>query len=93
VGAVLEVGYLVFNEGYTATSGGDWMRPELCNEALRLNQQNRARWDHLLIRRGLAIVETLLQDKTLQRYHLLHAVHAELLQKLGRRDEARAALH
>jgi predicted RNA polymerase sigma factor len=35
---VLEVVYLVFNEGYTATSGGDWMRPELCNEALRLGR-------------------------------------------------------
>ena len=207
LGSVLEVVYLVFNEGYTATSGCDWMRPELCFEALRLgrmlaelvpqqaeahglvalmeiqasrtaartdaqgnpvllNQQNRARWDHLLIRRGLAalgraeglgqspgsyqlqatiaacharaptaedtdwariaalyarlsrvapspvvelnravavsmhqgpvaalaIVETLLQDKAFGRYHLLHAVHGDLLQKLGQGDEARAAL-
>lgn len=206
--SVLEVVYLIFNEGYTATSGDDWMRPELCSEALRLgrmlaelapdqaevhglvalmeiqasrtaartdaqgkpvllNQQNRARWDHLLIRRGLAaleraehlgqapgsyslqaaiaacharaptadetdwariaalyaqlmqvapspvvelnravavamhqgpaaglaILDALLLDKTLQSYHLLHAVHADLLQKLGRQDEARAALH
>lgn len=206
--SVLEVVYLIFNEGYTATSGDDWMRPELCSEALRLgrmlaelapdqaevhglvalmeiqasrtaartdaqgkpvllNQQNRARWDHLLIRRGLAaleraerlgqapgsyflqaaiaacharaptaedtdwahitalyaqlmrvvpspvvqlnravavamhqgpaaglvLVEALLQDKTLQHYHLLHAVHADLLQKLGRQDEALVALH
>lgn len=93
--SVLEVVYLVFNEGYTATAGDDWMRPTLCNEALRLARilaelapeepeahglaalleiqasrtaartdergrpvlladQNRARWDHLLIRRGLA---------------------------------------
>ncbi len=93
--SVLEVLYLVFNEGYAATSGGDWMRPALCDEALRLGRilaelapqepevhglvalmeiqasrakarigpsgepvllldQNRARWDHLLIRRGLA---------------------------------------
>jgi RNA polymerase sigma factor (sigma-70 family) len=93
--SVLEVVYLVFNEGYTATAGDDWMRPALCNEALRLARilaelapaepevhglaalleiqasrtaartdehgrpvlladQSRARWDHLLIRRGLA---------------------------------------
>ena len=93
--SVLEVIYLVFNEGYTATAGDDWMRPALCNEALRLArivaelapaeaethglaalleiqasrtaartdeqgrpvllaEQNRGRWDHLLIRRGLA---------------------------------------
>jgi predicted RNA polymerase sigma factor len=206
LGSVLEVIYLVFNEGYTATSGGDWMRPELCNEALRLgrmlaeiapaqsevhglvalmeiqasrtaartdregspvllNQQNRSRWDHLLIRRGLAalaraealnqplgsyrlqaqiaacharapsaevtdwhriaalyaqlmrvapspvvelnravavgmaegaaaglaIVETLMQDKALQRYPWLRAVQGDLLEKLGRVGEARAA--
>ena len=93
--SVLEVIYLVFNEGYSATAGDDWMRPELCDDALRLGrivaelvpsepevhglvalmeiqasrsrartgasgepilllEQNRARWDHLLIRRGLA---------------------------------------
>lgn len=96
--SVLEVVYLVFNEGYTATSGDDWMRPALCDEALRLGrmltglapqepevlglaalmelqasrsaartdaqgrpvllmEQDRARWDHLLIRRGLAALE------------------------------------
>ena len=95
LGSVLEVVYLVFNEGYTATAGDDWMRPELVNEALRLGRmlaelaplvaevhgllalmelqasrmaarvdgsgrpvllqaQDRSRWDHLLIRRGLA---------------------------------------
>ncbi|WP_180131319.1 RNA polymerase sigma factor [Rhodoferax sp. BLA1] len=206
--SVLEVVYLIFNEGYTATSGDDWMRPELCAEALRLgrmlaelapdqaevhglvalmeiqasrtaartdaqgkpvllNHQNRARWDHLLIRRGLAaleraehlgqapgsytlqasiaacharaptaeetdwariaalyaqlmqvapspvvelnravavamhqgpvaglaLVDSLLQDSSLRSYHLLHAVHADLLQKLGRKDEAQVALH
>jgi RNA polymerase sigma factor (sigma-70 family) len=206
LGSVLEVVYLVFNEGYTATSGGDWMRPELCNEALRLGrmlaeiapdqaevhglvalmeiqasrtaartdregnpvlltQQNRSRWDHLLIRRGLAalaradalnqplgsyrlqaqiaacharapsadatdwhriaalyaqlmqvapspvvelnravavcmadgpaaglaIVDTLMQDKALKRYPWLHAVRADLLEKLGRGEEACAA--
>jgi RNA polymerase sigma factor (sigma-70 family) len=94
---VLEVIYLIFNEGYAATSGENWMRPELCDEALRLGRvlaelakdepevhgltalmelqmsrfaartdkngdpillldQNRARWDRLLIRRGLAAI-------------------------------------
>jgi RNA polymerase sigma factor (sigma-70 family) len=38
LGAVLEVLYLIFNEGYTATSGGDWMRPALCEDALRLGR-------------------------------------------------------
>jgi RNA polymerase sigma factor (sigma-70 family) len=93
--SVLEVIYLIFNEGYSATAGDDWMRPQLCEEALRLGRilaglapsepevhglvalmeiqasrlkartspsgepillldQNRARWDQLLIRRGLA---------------------------------------
>jgi len=91
--SVLEVLYLVFNEGYSAMAGGDWMRPALCREALRLGrvlaelmpaepevhglaalmeiqasriparlspaglpvplpEQNRGRWDQLLIRRG-----------------------------------------
>ncbi len=93
--SVLEVIYLVFNEGYSATAGVDWLRPELCEDALRLGRilaelapreqevhglvalmelqasrlrarvgpsgepvlltdQNRGRWDQLLIRRGLA---------------------------------------
>jgi len=93
--SVIEVIYLIFNEGYSATSGDDWMRPDLCNDALRLGRmlaelvpnesevhglvalmeiqssrlsarttssgepillldQNRALWDQLLIRRGLA---------------------------------------
>ena len=93
--SVLEVVYLIFNEGYTATSGADWMRPALCDEAMRLGrmlvelapaepevagllalmelqasrtaartnaqgqpvllaEQDRRRWDRLLIRRGLA---------------------------------------
>jgi predicted RNA polymerase sigma factor len=96
--SVLEVIYLVFNEGYSATAGDDWMRPALCEDALRLGrilaelateepevhglvalmeiqasrsaarigptgepilllEQNRARWDQLLIRRGLAALE------------------------------------
>ncbi|HET7321606.1 MAG TPA: sigma-70 family RNA polymerase sigma factor, partial [Longimicrobiaceae bacterium] len=95
LGAVLGVVYLIFNEGYSATAGEDWVRPALCEEALRLGRilaelapgepevhglvalmeiqasrlrarigpagepvllldQDRARWDHLLIHRGLA---------------------------------------
>src|SRR5213078_970318 len=38
--SVLEVIYLVFNEGYTATAGGDWMRPTLCEEALRRGREH-----------------------------------------------------
>lgn len=95
--SVLEVLYLMFNEGYAASSGSSWIRPTLCQEALRLGRvlaemtpnepevhglvalmeiqssrfrarvgpsgepilladQNRALWDHLLIRRGLAAI-------------------------------------
>jgi RNA polymerase sigma factor (sigma-70 family) len=98
VSSVLEVIYLIFNEGYAATAGDDWLRPALCEEALRLGRivaelapkepevhglvalmeiqasrtrarvgpsgepvllldQDRARWDRLLIRRGLAALE------------------------------------
>jgi RNA polymerase sigma-70 factor (ECF subfamily) len=96
--SVLEVVYLIFNEGYAATSGDDWMRPELCDEALRLGRilaqlvaqeaevhglvalmeiqasrlrarvgpsgepillldQDRSRWDQLLLHRGLAALQ------------------------------------
>jgi RNA polymerase sigma factor (sigma-70 family) len=96
--SVLEVIYLVFNEGYAATAGDDWVRPALCEDALRLGRivaelvpkepevhglvalmeiqasrsrarvgpsgepillldQDRGRWDHILIRRGLAALE------------------------------------
>ena len=204
--SVLEVVYLVFNEGYAATAGGDWMRPALCEEALRLGrvlaqlapdepevhglaalmeiqasrtkaridkggrpilllEQDRGRWDRLLIGRGLAaleraaalggergpyelqaaiaachgralsaeqtdwaqivalydalaqrqpspvvelnravavgmafgpeaalpLVDTLAAEAPMDRYHLLHAVRADLLAKLQRPDEARAA--
>jgi predicted RNA polymerase sigma factor len=98
LGGVLAVVYLVFNEGYAASAGEEWMRPELVNDALRLGRmlaelapsepevhglvalmelhasrmqarvgargeavllldQDRARWDRLLIRRGLAALE------------------------------------
>jgi len=203
--SVLEVIYLIFNEGYAATAGDDWMRPQLCEEALRLGRilaelardeaevhglvalmeiqasrfgartrpdgtpillldQDRARWDRLLIRRGLAALEraerlggpagpyqlqaaiaacharagtadatdwvriaalyealaaavpspvvelnravaiafafgpaaglahadTLASEPSLTNYHLLPSVRGDLLQKLGRLDEARA---
>ena len=204
LGSVLEVIYLVFNEGYSATSGDHWTRPALCEDALRLGRilaglapdqpevhglvalmeiqasrlnarvgrdgepillmdQNRARWDQLLIRRGLAaleksealgglsgpyalqaaiaachararvadetdwqriamlyarlvevtqspivelnravavsmafgpspaleIVDGLTSEPSLKGYHLLPSVRADLLEKLGRLDEAR----
>ena len=98
ISAVLNAIYLIFNEGYSATAGDDWMRPALCEEALRLGRilaalapqnpevhglvalmeiqasrsrarvnaagepillfdQNRAHWDQLLIRRGLAALK------------------------------------
>jgi RNA polymerase sigma factor (sigma-70 family) len=203
--AVLGVIYLVFNEGYSATAGGDWMRPALCEEALRLGrilaelapdeaevhglvalmeiqasrakartdhagnpvlllEQDRARWDRMLIRRGLAaleraerlggargpyalqaaiaacharavaaedtdwarisalyaalarvapspvvelnravavsmasgpqaglaIVEAIADAPAMRHYHLLPSVRGDLLEKLGRREEARA---
>ncbi len=96
--SVLEVIYLIFNEGYAATAGDDWIRPQLCEEAMRLGRilaelaprepevhglvalmeiqasrfaartgpdgapillldQNRGQWDQLLIRRGLAALD------------------------------------
>ena len=204
--AVLEVVYLIFNEGYTAARGDEWLRPQLCNDALRMGrvlasiapqeseahgllalmelngsrtaartdkagdpillmEQNRALWDQLQIRRGmlalararelggaggfyalqaaivachanastseetpwpriaglyaelaalvrspvielnravaigmaegpaaaLAIVDSLMHEPLLKAYHLLPGVRGDLLQKLGRFEEARAA--
>jgi RNA polymerase sigma factor (sigma-70 family) len=98
LGSVLEVVYFVFNEGYVATAGADWMRPALCEDALRLGrilaelmpeeaevhglvalmeiqasricartlpdgtpiplfEQNRARWDRFLVERGLVALK------------------------------------
>jgi RNA polymerase sigma factor (sigma-70 family) len=203
--SVLEVVYLIFNEGYTAASGEDWLRPQLCHEALRLGRvltsiaphepeahgllalmelnasralartdaagepvlmldQDRTRWDRFQIRRGmqalrrahelggaggvytlqaaivachalartaeetdwrristlyaelatiahspivelnravavgmaegpdagLAIVDRLVREPTLKTYHLLFSVRGDLLDKLGRHEEARA---
>ena len=203
---MLEVVYLIFNEGYTAARGEDWLRPQLCNEALRMGRvltsiaahepeahgllalmelnasrtaartdaagepilmldQNRALWDQLQIRRGmqalgrahelggaggiyalqaaiiachaqarnagdtdwsriaglyaelaavlrspiidlnravavgmaegpdvaLAIVDRLVREPALKAYHLLPSVRGDLLHKLGRYEEARAA--
>jgi RNA polymerase sigma factor (sigma-70 family) len=204
--SVLEVVYLIFNEGYTAARGVDWLRPQLCNEALRMGrvltsiaphepeahgllalmelnasraaartdaagdpilmlEQNRALWDQLQIRRGLqalgrarelggaggfyalqaaiiachaqagtadatdwprisglyaelaklvrspvielnravavgmaegpevalSIVDRLVHEPALKNYHLLESVRGDLLNKLGRYQEARAA--
>jgi RNA polymerase sigma factor (sigma-70 family) len=204
--SVLEVVYLIFNEGYTAARGQDWLRPELCNEALRMGRvltsiaphepeahgllalmelnasrtaartdatgepilmldQDRALWDPLQIRRGmqalgrarelggacgnyalqaaiiachaeartagdtdwlriagfyaelaavvrspivdlnravavsmaegpeaaLAIVDRLMREPALNSYHLLQSVRGDLLHRLGRYQEARAA--
>jgi RNA polymerase sigma factor (sigma-70 family) len=204
--SVLEVVYLIFNEGYTAARGDDWLRPQLCHDALRMGRvltsiaqrepeahgllalmelnasriaartdatgepilmldQNRALWDQLQIRRGLQalsragelggargfyalqaaivacharaitaqdtdwsrisgfyaelaelvhspiielnravaigmaegpevalpIVDRLVREPALKSYHLLESVRGDLLQKLGRHEEARAA--
>lgn len=118
LGSVLAVIYLIFNEGYAATSGEDWMRPALCQDALRLGrilaglvpndsevhglvalmelqasrlrarvgpegepiplaEQNRGRWDPLLIRRGFAALErATLLGKTFGPYGLQAAIAA-----------------
>src|SRR6202022_343181 len=116
--SVLEVVYLIFNEGYAATAGDDWLRPALCEDALRLGRilaelapqepeghglgalmesqasrsrarvgpsgepillldQNRGRWDQLLIHRGLAALERAEQlGGTLGPYALQAAIAA-----------------
>jgi RNA polymerase sigma factor (sigma-70 family) len=115
--SVLEVVYLIFNEGYSATAGDDWMRPSLCNEALRLGrilaglmqkepevhglvalmeiqasrirartgpggepvlllEQDRSRWDRLLIARGLAALKRAEAVGPFGRYALQAAIAA-----------------
>ncbi len=115
--SVLDVVYLIFNEGYSATAGSDWMRPDLCADALRLGRmlqelapheaevhglvalmeiqssrfaarttpdgepillldQNRALWDQLLIRRGLAALERAQRLNVLGPYVLQAAIAA-----------------
>ena len=115
--SVLEVVYLIFNEGYSATAGGDWMRVELCEDALRLGRvlaqilpgegevhglvalmeiqqsrararvgrdgapvlladQDRARWDRLLIARGLAALARAVETGPLGPYGLQAAIAA-----------------
>jgi RNA polymerase sigma factor (sigma-70 family) len=116
---VMAVVYLIFNEGYSATAGDDWMRPELCQEAVRLarllaemvpdepevhglqalleiqasrtpartdaegrpvllEDQDRTRWDQLLVRRGLAALERAellaARGKPVGRYYLQAAI-------------------
>ncbi|WP_244828027.1 RNA polymerase sigma factor [Caballeronia sp. TF1N1] len=114
--SVLEVIYLIFNEGYSATAGDDWMRPALCEDALRLGRilaelmptesevhglvalmeiqasrtkarvdaqgrpillldQDRSRWDPLLIRRGLTALQ---RSETLGGGRGVYAVQAAL---------------
>jgi predicted RNA polymerase sigma factor len=114
---VLEVVYLIFNEGYAASAGDDWMRPDLAEEALRLGRvlqgllpdapevhglaalmelqasrmkartdaqgrpvllgdQDRSRWDRLLIRRGVAALDRAAARGTLGPYGLQAAIAA-----------------
>jgi RNA polymerase sigma-70 factor, ECF subfamily len=116
VSSVLQVIYLIFNEGYSATSGDDWLRPALCEEALRLGRilaelvphepevhglvalmeiqasrskarvgpsgepillldQDRSKWDQLLIHRGLKALE---RSRQLEGKRKAYAIQAEI---------------
>ena len=126
--SVLEVIYLIFNEGYSATTGDDWMRPSLCAEAVRLGRvlaqlapaepevhglvalleiqasripartdsagapvllldQDRARWDRLLINRGLAALEKALDQGGERGPYVLQAAIAACHARAFRPDE------
>ncbi|MFG6199012.1 RNA polymerase sigma factor [Nonomuraea sp. JJY05] len=117
LGSLLEVIYLIFNEGYAATAGDDWIRPSLCQEAMRLGRvlvglmpaepevhgllalmeiqasripartardgspillldQDRSRWDRLLVRRGLDALRRAEELGTLGPYGLQAAIAA-----------------
>jgi RNA polymerase sigma-70 factor (ECF subfamily) len=136
--SVLEVIYLVFNEGYAASAGADWVRPELCEDALRLGRivarllpdepevhglvalmeiqasrfgarvgpggepvllldQDRARWDWVLIRHGLAALDRALRSgRTLGPYTLqasIAACHARARRAQDTDWEQMAALY
>jgi hypothetical protein len=83
------------NEGYTATAGDDWMRPGLCEAALRLGRTlaelapGEPEVYGLGPGAGLELVDALTSEPTLQGYHLLPTVLGDILAKLGRVDEAR----
>ncbi len=126
--SVLEVIYLIFNEGYAATSGSDWMRPSLCEEALRLGrvlagllpdqsevhglvalmeiqasrggarvnsdgepilllEQNRSRWNRLLIRRGLIALKRAERLSGSEKPYALQAAIAACHARALRADE------
>ncbi|RDJ20045.1 RNA polymerase subunit sigma-24 [Bosea caraganae] len=126
--SVLEVVYLIFNEGYAATAGEDWLRPALCEEAMRLGRilaelapqepevhglvalmelqasrfkartgpsgevvllldQNRGRWDQLLIRRGLAALDRALALKIPAGPYVLQAALAACHARARTADE------
>ena len=95
--AVLHVIYLVFNEGYLASSGATLTREELSGEAIRLGrllvELNRAA--AVAMRdgpeAGLALIDAILVRGDLEEYHLAHSARAELCRRLGRTEEARAS--
>lgn len=128
LGSVLQVLYLIFNEGYSATAGEDLIRPQLCQEAIRLGRvlaglapneaevhglvalmeiqasrfaartaadgtpillldQNRAKWDRLLIRRGLAALEKAGQLATPRGAYTMQAAIAACHARAGRAED------